>query len=221
MTRRARLAVLLALVVAVVLWLTACAPPDAATSPGYVSGDGAVTEWAVGSRPGPLQLSGVDLNGNAVNLADFRGQVVVVTTWYAGCPPCRAEAPDLVALDALDGVSVLGVNTRDDVDTAKAFERTFSVTYPSLNGADGTAIAALQGLVAVRAVPTALIIDPDGYVAARSVGRIEPSTLRSLVDAAGKVSGASTGPTAESLAGPTARSNASAATAASAPGASG
>ena len=113
----------------------------------------------------------------------------------------RAEAPDLVALDALDGVSVLGVNTRDDVDTAKAFERTFSVTYPSLNGADGTAIAALQGLVAVRAVPTALIIDPDGYVAARSVGRIEPSTLRSLVDAAGKVSGASTAASAPGASG--------------------
>ncbi|NTV38450.1 MAG: redoxin family protein [Demequinaceae bacterium] len=185
MTRKARLAVLLAIVIAVVLWLVACAPPDANTSPGYVSGDGAVTEWPVGSRPGPLALSGVDLDGKAVDLADFRGQVVIVTTWYASCPPCRAEAPDLVALDALDGVSVLGVNTRDDVDTAKAFERTFSVMYPSLNGADGTAIAALQELVAVRAVPTALIIDPDGYVAARSVGRIEPSTLRALVDTAG------------------------------------
>ena len=185
MTRTARLAMLLAIVIGVVLWLAACAPPDAATSPGYVSGDGAVTEWEVGSRPGPLALTGVDLNGTAVDLADFRGQVVIVTTWYAGCPPCRAEAPDLVELDALDGVSVLGVNTRDDVDTAKAFERTFSVQYPSLNGADGTAIAALQDLVAVRAVPTALIIDPDGYVAARSVGRIEASTLRSLVDAAG------------------------------------
>jgi len=113
-------------------------------------------------------------------------------------------------------VSVLGVNTRDDVDTAKAFERTFGVTYPSLNGADGTAIAALQGLVAVRAVPTALIIDPDGYVAARSVGRIEPSTLRSLVDAAGKASGGSTLPTT----GPTAGATTSAATAAGASGAS-
>lgn len=195
MTRWARLSVLIAIVIAVVLWLAACAPPDANTSPGYVSGDGAVTEWAVGSRPGPLELSGVDLDGNTIDLGDYRGQVVIVTTWYAGCPPCRAEAPDLVELDALDGVSVLGVNTRDDVDTAKAFERTFSVTYPSLNGADGTAIAALQDLVAVRAVPTALIIDPDGYVAARSVGHIEPSTLRSLVDTAGQV-GSEPGPSA-------------------------
>lgn len=186
MTRRARLAVLAAVLIAVVLWLAACAPPDAATSPGYVSGDGAVTEWAAGERPGPLALAGTSIDGDAIDLADFEGEVVIVTTWYASCPPCRAEAPDLVALDALDGVSVIGLNTRDDVDTAKAFERNFEITYPSLDGADGTAVAALQDLVAVRAVPTALIIDPDGFVAARAVGRIEPSTLRALVDAAGQ-----------------------------------
>jgi peroxiredoxin len=185
MTRKARLAVLLAVVAAVVLWLVGCTPPDASTSPGYVSGDGAVTEWDASDRPGPLELVGADFDGKAIDLADYRGEVVIVTTWYASCPPCRAEAPDLVELDALDGVSVLGVNTRDDADTAKAFERNFSISYPSLDGADGTAIAALQDLVAVRAVPTALIIDPEGRVAARAVGRIEPSTLRALVDAAG------------------------------------
>lgn len=189
------MAVLLAVVVATVLWLAACAPPDANTSPGYVSGDGAVTEWAPGERPGPLDLTGIGIDGEALDVADFRGQVVIVTTWYAACPPCRAEAPDLVELDAVDGVSVVGVNVRDDADTANAFERTFGVMFPSLNGSDGTAVAQLQGLVAVRAVPTALILDPEGYVAARSVGRIEASTLRALVEAAGD--GAVTVPTAD------------------------
>ncbi len=189
------MAVLLAVVIAMVLWLAACAPPDANTSPGYVSGDGAVTEWAPGERPGPLDLTGTGIDGEALDVADFRGQVVIVTTWYAACPPCRAEAPDLVALDAVDGVSIVGVNVRDDADTAKAFERTFGVMFPSLNGSDGTAVAQLQGLVAVRAVPTALILDPEGYVAARSVGRIEASTLRALVEAAGD--GAVTVPTAD------------------------
>lgn len=195
MTRRARLAVLLAVVIAAVLWLAACAPPDATTSPGYVSGEGAVTEWNVGERPGPLELTGTTIDGAALDLADFRGEVVVVTVWYASCPPCRAEAPDLVELDALDGVSLVGVNVRDDAATAEAFERTFGVEYPSLDGTDGTAIAQLQGLVAARAVPTALIVDPDGYVAARAVGRIEASNMRALVDAASD--GYADGPTPE------------------------
>jgi len=186
MTRPARLAIALAIVVAVVLWLTACSVPDAATSPGYVSGDGAVTEWDVGKRPGPLDFSATTFDGDALALADYRGQVVVVTTWYANCPPCRAEAPDLNALDALDGVSVIALNVRDDAATAQAFRRTFSTTYPLVDGTDGTAVAAMQGLVAMRAVPTALIIDANGMVAARTVGRVEASTMEALVRAAGE-----------------------------------
>lgn len=185
MTRYARLAILTAIVIAVVLWLSACSVPDAATSPGYVSGDGAVTEWSDDDRPGPLELTGTTFSGEDIALADFEGEVVIVTTWYANCPPCRAEAPDLIVLDQLDGVSVLGVNVRDDAATAQAFERNFGTTYPSLDGTDGTAVAAMQGLIAVRAVPTALIIDPEGKVAARAVGRIEPSTLLALVRTAG------------------------------------
>src|SRR5690554_6350389 len=112
-TRYARLAIAAAIVIAVVLWLTACSVPDAATSPGYVSGDGAVTEWAAGERPGPLDLTGATFEGDEIALADYEGEVVIITTWYANCPPCRAEAPDLIELDALDGVNVLGVNVRD------------------------------------------------------------------------------------------------------------
>jgi len=185
-TRYARLAILTAIVIAVVLWLSACSVPDAATSPGYVSGDGAVTEWSDDDRPGPLELTGTTFSGEDIALADFEGEVVIVTTWYANCPPCRAEAPDLIVLDQLDGVNVLGVNVRDDAATAQAFERNFGTTYPSLDGTDGTAVAAMQGLIAVRAVPTALIIDPEGKVAARAVGRIEPSTLLALVRTAGE-----------------------------------
>jgi len=185
-TRKARMLVLLGVIVAVTLWLAACAPPDAATSPGYVSGDGAVSEWSVGERPGPLDLSGTTFAGDDVSLEDYRGEVVVITTWYASCPPCRAETPDLIIMDELDGVSVLAVNVRDDAATAQAFQRSFGTTYPSIDGADGTAVAAMQGLVAMRAVPTSLIIDPEGHVAARAVGRIEPSTMLALIQTAGE-----------------------------------
>jgi peroxiredoxin len=186
MRRGARLVLILAVVAAIVLTLASCAPGESADSPGYVSGDGTVTEWAVDQRDVPLELSGTDFAGNVVDISDFHGQVVLVNTWYAACPPCRAEAPDLVELDALEGVQVVGVNSRDDAGTAQAFERTFGVQYPSIDDASGEATAQLQGVVAIQAVPTTLVLDPQGRIAARVIGRVESSTLRALVDGAAR-----------------------------------
>ena len=152
---------------------------------GYVSGDGSVTTWAVGDRGKPVELAGTDFSGASVDLATHRGQVVVINTWYAACPPCRAEAPDLVRLatdDAAKGVTVIGLNGTDDAGAAQAFERTFAVPYPSIDDRDGRGVAALQGVVPISAVPTTVLLDREGRVAARILGRADASTLRSLVD---------------------------------------
>ena len=152
---------------------------------GYVSGDRSVVTWAAPDREGPVEIAGMDFAGEAVDVADWRGDVVVLNTWYAACPPCRAEAPDLVEFaDEYSGagVRVLGINSTDDAGAAQAFERTFAIPYPSVHDADGSAIAALQGIVPVQAVPTTVVLDADGMVAARVLGVIDPSTLRSVVD---------------------------------------
>lgn len=183
----ARLVLIAAVVIAIILALTSCAPPDATTSPGYVSGDGTVTILGNDPDAAVVEVTGVDYEGQPVDIADYRGDVVLINTWYASCPPCRAEAPDLVALDARDGVQLIGINSRDDAGTAQAFERTFGVEYPSINDSDGKAVAALQGLIAINAVPTTVILDPDGRVYARVIGRVEASTLNALVDDAAAV----------------------------------
>ncbi len=173
---------LAAAMIAAVLALTACVSGTGSVDTGYVSGDGTVTTWSPDERGEPVALSGTAFGGSSVDLASFRGQVVVLNTWYAACPPCRAEAPDLAAVDARPDVQVVGVNGRDDEGTALAFERTFSIDYPTVNDEDGRAIAALQGLVALNAVPTTLVLDPEGRVAARVIGRADPSTLSALID---------------------------------------
>ena len=175
----------------VALLAVAGCTPEATTTPddvagqGYQSGDGSTTTWAAGDRSGPLELSGTDFAGSAQDVADWRGDVVVLNTWYANCPPCRAEAPDLAALAtdyAAQDVQVLGINRTDDAGTAQAFERQFEVPYPSLADTDGAAIAALQGTVPVNAVPTTVVLDRSGMVAGRILGLADPSTLRSMVD---------------------------------------
>lgn len=154
-------------------------------SPDYVSVDGSVATWTPDKRGPALTMAGDNFDGEAVTLDGLRGSVVVLNTWYAGCAPCRGEAPDLVAFAndyAGKGVTVLGLNSVDDAATAAAFERTFDVPYSSLHDADGAATRTLNGIVPLNAVPTTVILDADGRVAARIIGAIDPSTLRSLVD---------------------------------------
>jgi peroxiredoxin len=171
--------------------LGACSPAvtggwtEGGAETGYVSGDSSVTTWAVPDRRGPVEISGTDFAGEAVDTAAWRGDVVVLNTWYAACPPCRAEAPDLVELaeDYADqGVRLLGINSTDAAGAAQAFERSFAVPYPSVQDTNGAAIAALQGVVPVQAVPTTVVLDREGRVYARILGLAQRSTLRALVD---------------------------------------
>jgi thiol-disulfide isomerase/thioredoxin len=150
---------------------------------GYEAGDGSFATWADADRGEGIELTGTTFGGEEVDLGDWRGDVVVVNFWYASCPPCRAEAPDLVAIaEDYPEVRMLGVNPRDDAATAQAFERTFSVPYPSLWDSDASGVAAMQGLVPLQAMPTTVVLDRQGRVAARILGQANPTTLRGLID---------------------------------------
>jgi thiol-disulfide isomerase/thioredoxin len=152
---------------------------------GFVSGDGSTKTWPVGDRKGPVALSGTDFEGTAVDVADWRGKVVVVNTWYANCPPCRSEAPDLAKVAneyKSQGVEFVGVNGTDDKGAAEAFQSRFAIPYPSIADTKGTAVAALQGTVPVNAVPTTVFLDKAGHGAARVGGSVEASTVAAIVD---------------------------------------
>ncbi|HEY3436109.1 MAG TPA: TlpA disulfide reductase family protein [Actinotalea sp.] len=188
MRRRAARAVVGAAILGL---LAGCAPSvgggwtSSGAKAGYVSSDLSVTEWKAADRTGPVDITGTDFTGAAVDVSAWRGDVVVLNTWYAACPPCRAEAPDLAAVAqeyATKGVHVLGINGEDDAGAAQAFERTFAIPYPSVQDSGSSAVAALQGLVSMDAVPTTVVLDRTGKVAARILGRLDGSTLRALLD---------------------------------------
>ncbi|WP_448072956.1 TlpA family protein disulfide reductase [Georgenia yuyongxinii] len=175
--------------VAAAVVLAGCAPggtaQDSGTDSGYVAGDGSFATWDTAGRAAPVDLVGTTYAGDQIDLADWRGDVVVVNFWYAACPPCRAEAPDLRAIyeDYSDaGVRMLGVNPRDDTGTAQAFERTFEVPYASLYDESARGVAAFEGLVPLQAMPTTVVLDREGRPAARIMGRIDPTVLRGLID---------------------------------------
>ncbi len=171
-----------------VLSLAACAEDSGnngdVVNQGYQSGDGSVRTWTVDERKGNVELSGVDYAGDPVNWSDYEGNVVVINTWYAACPPCRVEAPALAAVEAAyadQGVKFLGINRTDDSGAAQAFEREFDVNWPSINDESGSAIASLAGVVPVKAVPTTIVLDRQSRVTARVLGQVDQSTLDTLV----------------------------------------
>jgi len=180
----------IATIAASALTLTGCASNDplasqyrAGDNKNYIAGDGTVTEFALADRGAAVDWQGTLAGGNRLSSANLSGVVTVLNFWYAGCAPCRAEAPDLVAIAKhFPKVQFVGVNVRDAAGTAQAFERKFKINWPSILDSDsGSVVLAFTGIVTPQAVPTTLVIDRKGRVAARVLGRIEPATLRALI----------------------------------------
>ncbi len=156
------------------------------SSKGYIAGDGSVTEIPAAERGEPVTFKGTTESGDAVSSDDYAGEVVVVNFWYASCAPCRAEAPDLQALHEEfegNGARFLGVNVRDQAANAVAFNESFDITYPSvIDVTDGSVQLAFSASIPPNAVPTTLVLDESGRVAARILGQVrEPSILKTLI----------------------------------------
>ena len=150
-----------------------------------------VVECAPDRRPAIKDVSGELLDGGTYDVSQDRGKVLVVNFWGSWCAPCRAEADDLEkAYQATKdkNVAFLGINSRDDRDGAKAFERRFGVTYPSLFDFD--AKLALQFDVTQVGTPATLIVDRQGRIAvalrqATTVTQLQPLIERVAAEEAG------------------------------------
>ena len=178
--------------VAATLLLAGCASSDGLADQyadgdgqGYISGDGAYTEFPADARDEPIVFSGTDEYGNVISSDELAGTPYVVNFWYASCPPCRVEAPDLAALSTeYADVPFIGVNISDSADVALTFASTFDVPYPSIMDAETAAVQlAFAGAAAPNAVPTTIVVDAEGRVAARISGLIrDPSILAAMID---------------------------------------
>lgn len=191
-----RIAAALALPLAAALALAGCSDSGSSLADewekgtadqGYVSGDGTSLSIPAADRTDPVVYAGETETGETFGSEDTLGSVTVVNFWYAGCAPCRAEAPDLVQAAeefAEYGVQFVGVNTRDEVAQAAQFSEEFGVEYPSImDNAGGRAVQrAFAGQVPLNAVPTTLVLDSEGRVAHRVLGQLAGvSQLRTLL----------------------------------------
>lgn len=173
--------------VAMVAALSGCAGTGSGNGPSgsdnrFIAGDGG-TQFFTSRSKGP-QASGTSLDGKQLALSDFKGKIVVVNFWASWCAPCRAEAPSLVKLaqeKQAQGVQFIGVDNKDSQAGGQAFERTFGTGYPSLFDPDGRVTLDFR-VVPPSAIPSTLILDRQGRVAARIIGQTTYSRLGPLID---------------------------------------
>lgn len=182
----------LACVLAASILLAGCgssAAGDDAAGTSFVAGDGSIVLIAPEDRGAAPDLAGQTLEGGDFRLADHLGEVVVINVWASWCAPCRAEAPVLEAVwrDVKDdGVQFVGLDTRDNDEAARAFLQAYDITYPNVIDADGRLQLLFSDTLPPQAIPSTLVIDREGRVAGRIIGRVTEATLTSLIDEASR-----------------------------------
>ncbi|WP_217205838.1 TlpA disulfide reductase family protein [Streptomyces sp. AC550_RSS872] len=153
---------------------------------GFVPGDNGIDTVAQDKRAAAPVLSGKTIDGKQLSTAGTKGKVLVINVWGSWCPPCRAEAKNFQTVyDDVkgQGVEFVGINTRDTNTTvAKAFEKEFGITYPSLYDPTGKQMLRFEkGTLNPQAIPSTLVIDRKGRLAARALTPLSEETLRSML----------------------------------------
>ena len=161
------------------LALTGCGNAKQVATKSYVAGNGTVTFIESKDRKTAPVLTGMTLDGE--NLQVPHGGIVVVNVWASWCAPCRAEAPTLAALaKKYQGVVFVGVLTRDSEVAARAFEKRFQIPYPTL--VDDSVLLGFRDTLSANAIPSTIVIDKKGMVAARISGQITVASLSELIE---------------------------------------
>ena len=158
---------------------------------GFVAGDGTLTVLPADQRPAAPVIVGTTLAGEPWHSDATSGKVLVYNVWGSWCAPCRAEAPVLVAASkrTADTAVFVGLNTRDlDKAAPQAFLRAFDVPYVNLYDPDGALLLKFSGQLPASAIPSTLLVDGNGRIAARIIGEVTEATLVDVIAdlAAGK-----------------------------------
>jgi len=173
---------------AAVLLLAGCGSSQAAEAGpdrGFVAGDGSLVVLPPSQRTAAPDVVGTTLDGGTFRLSDHRGEVVVMNVWASWCAPCRAEAPVLSGLAnelGPKGVQFVGLDTRDSDASARGFISNFGVPYPNVVDRDGRLQLLFAGSLPPQAIPSTLVIDREGRVAGRALGKVSESSIRGMVE---------------------------------------
>src|SRR5215212_10832154 len=153
---------------------------------GYPQTEANLTRIAPPQRQLLPEISGPALGGKQMLTSHgYPGKVVVINVWGSWCAPCRSEAPQLEAASrqTADTAQFLGITSKDyDPAQAIAFTRAFSINYPSIFDPTGKVLLNFAEVLPPSAIPSTMIVDRDGRLAARVLGPITETTLVDMID---------------------------------------
>ena len=130
-------------------------------------------------QPAP-ETTGTTADGKKINLADFKGKVVVVNFWATWCQPCRQEIPAFVKLEQKyrdKGVVFLGMVVNDDLEKAAAFAKEQSMVWPHIPASQELA----KHYGGVEGVPETFVISRQGTIAADIKGITDETVLETEI----------------------------------------
>lgn len=183
--RLLRVATVLLVAAGICLTATGCGRTTEASTLGALTPGVGVTSYAIGERTSMPPITGETLSGAQLELATMAGSVVVLNSWASWCAPCIEETPELIAASsstASSDVVFVGLNVNDDPTKARKFVEQLQIPYDSIMDPDGVLLATLPE-VPPGALPSTLVIDRTGLVAARIIGPIPPGVLAGIVEA--------------------------------------
>jgi peroxiredoxin len=132
-----------------------------------------------------LAMTLPDLAGNAQNVGQWRGKVMVVNFWATWCPPCLKEIPDFAAVSERHAdapVQFVGIGI-DSAANIAAFQQEHRVPYPLLVGSSETLKVATDLVGTAEALPLTIIVDRDGMIHRVKLGTLNQDELEGTIRA--------------------------------------
>jgi cytochrome c biogenesis protein CcmG/thiol:disulfide interchange protein DsbE len=140
----------------------------------------ALQKLTPGMVPPPFSRTGLD--GKPVDLAAFKGKVVLIDFWASWCAPCVIAIPHFRNWQARwggHGFQVIGISMDDSASEARATATRLHVNYPVVMGDAKLAI----GYGGILGLPVEMLVDRDGRIVSIWHGETPPVIIENAVRA--------------------------------------
>lgn len=134
-----------------------------------------------GNHPVAPAFSLTDINGKPLNLADFKGKVILLDFWATWCAPCKVEIPHFIEMQKKygpQGLQIVGLSMDDDAKPVREFVQKIGINYPVAVANED--IAEQYG--GVLGLPVAFIIDQNGTIITKHVGETKAEDFEKDVE---------------------------------------